>query len=99
MKKSKREKLADGIIDKLISTFYSKKQDILLKKMGGIDPDIAAQAKKVQQSQDALKKDLQQYKKDRSNFAKKAGIRVDSDGSLNAEDLLQWLKQNRHKNK
>ena len=67
--------------------------------MGGIDPDIAAQAKKVQQSQDALKKDLQQYKKDRSNFAKKAGIRVDSDGSLNAEDLLKWLKQNRHKNK
>ena len=38
--KSKKEKLVDGIIDKLISTFYSKKQDILLKKMGGIDPDI-----------------------------------------------------------
>ena len=97
MKKSKKQKINDGIIDKLISTFYSKKQDILLKKMGGVDPDLAAQAKKVQKAKDDLQKDLLQYRKDRSDFANKAGIRVDSDGSLNAEDLLKWLKQNRNK--
>ena len=95
MKKSKREKLADGIIDKLIKTFYTKKADNALKKMGGIDPDLAKQAKRVQDATDDLKNSIMSYRKERNEFARKNGIKINSDGSLDADDMLNFIKKQR----
>ena len=89
--KSKKEKLVDGILDKLISTFRDKKSKIIWNKIMQ-DPEIKAQAKKViAAKQDLIDKSMS-FRKERNKFARDNGIGVNSDGSLDAQDLLKFVK-------
>tara|TARA_B100000287_G_C20251981_1_gene630482 strand:- start:7 stop:294 length:288 start_codon:yes stop_codon:yes gene_type:complete len=94
MKKSKREQLAEGIMDKLIQSFYTKKHEFLMKKLGGIDPDLKKQAEVVKKATDELKKKILSYKKFEQDFYKKNNISTDSKGNPDVDQLVKtWKKK------
>tara|TARA_Y100001938_G_C8060746_1_gene417070 strand:- start:395 stop:697 length:303 start_codon:yes stop_codon:yes gene_type:complete len=88
MAKSKREKLAEGIMDKLIQSFYTKKHDYIIKKMGGIDPDLKKQAEKVKKAQDELKASLMNLKNHEDELVRKYNIPRDSDGRPDPDKMV-----------
>ena len=98
MKKSKREELAEGIISKLIDTFYTKKAEAYADLMYKADPAIGAATKRLQQSTKELKKQLMKLNKQNAKWMKDNGIGVDSDRNPDPTDLRAYIK-NKNKNR
>ena len=96
--KSNREKLAEGIISKLIDTFYTKKSEAYADLMMKADPAIGAATKQLQQASANLKKQLMKLNKKNYKWMKDNGIRIDKDGNTNGDDLRAFIK-NKNKNR
>ena len=96
MKKSSRDKLAEGIISKLIDKFYSKKAKAYTDLMIKADPEIGSATKQLQKSTKNLHDKLVQLNKKKAKWFKDNNIRVDSEGTPNIDDLKAHAKRRRN---
>jgi|TARA_B100000287_G_scaffold327848_1_gene312320 flagellar biosynthesis chaperone FliJ len=90
MKKS-REELAEGIISKLIDTFYDKKakayQDIMMQA----DPEIGKAADALLKAKLKLKDKLMNWNKKNKKWLDQMGIKPDRDGSISMDQIKKAI--------
>ncbi len=87
-----REKLAEGIISKLLDTFYTKKAEAYAKLMMKADPEIGAATLKLQHATKDLKDKLMKLNQQNMKFFKDNDVKVDSEGFPNIADLRKLTK-------
>ena len=96
MKKS-REELAEGIISKLIDTFYDKKakayQDIMMKA----DPEIGKAANSLLKAKQNLKKRLMNWNKKHKAELDSLGIKPNKDGIISMDQIEKAIKSGKMK--